>query len=83
MDPRLTPHSAGQTPARSALEKEVPMSRSHLNAGTLIGAVLAIAGIATVVFGSVVIGVVAGSAGLMTAAVSGAIQRRNPHHVAR
>ena len=59
------------------------MSRSHLNTGTLIGAVLAIAGVATVVFGSVVIGVVAGSAGLITAAVSGAIQRRNAHHVAR
>jgi hypothetical protein len=59
------------------------MSRSHLNTGTLIGAVLAIAGVATVVFGSVVIGVVASSTGLITAAVSGAIQRRNPHHVAR
>jgi hypothetical protein len=59
------------------------MSRSHLNTGSLIGAVLAIAGVATIVFGSVAIGVVAGSAGLITVALSGVIQRRNARHLTR
>jgi hypothetical protein len=59
------------------------MSRSHLNTGTLTGAVLAIAGVATVVFGSVAIGVIAGTVGLITVAVSGVIHRRNAHHVTR
>jgi hypothetical protein len=59
------------------------MFRSPLNTGVLIGAVLAIAGVATVAFGTVAIGVVAAGVGLVTAATSSAIHRHNAHHVAR
>jgi hypothetical protein len=61
-------------------EKEVLMSRSHLNTVSLVGAALAIAGAATVVFGSVSIGVVATSVGLITVAAN-FIHRRHGHHV--
>jgi hypothetical protein len=59
------------------------MSRTHLNTGSMIGAVLAIAGVATIVFGSVAIGLAAAGAGLITVAGSEFVHRGSANRAMR